>query len=275
MNPRIERAILLITVHFRDALGLSRIAAGVGLSPFHFQRLFKSQIGQTPAAYLNRVRLEHAAHLLVVLPDASLLQIAIESGFTSAATFARAFRKYFGESASDFRRRKRLVENKDLEGCPLTLHALPTRMLRVERCSLDEDALSVGYARLAKRTRTATANALGNSAVGIFFDAPFHLDRKLCRHYLALESERSESDSDAFELPGGLYASLRVIGSIDALSAEVVRFKSERIDPSPYAIASTIAFERIVLPDDMNGFDYRQCAREVFIKVRRKNEPVL
>jgi AraC-like DNA-binding protein/DNA gyrase inhibitor GyrI len=270
MDHRIERAILLITIRFREALTLPELAAGVGLSPFHLHRLFKTETGETPAAYLSRIRLEHAAHLMVVLPDALLMQIAIDSGFTSAATFARAFRQHFQQTASEYRRQKQLEVNTDASRPTLSLQTLPPRTLRVERCVLNEDALNAGYARLRQRCAGEQ-----RAALGIFVDAPFHLDRRVCRHYLALEDEACVDDTNAFQLPGGLYGRLRVAGDLDAVTRAILHYKSAHLDPSPYAIGSTLAFERIVLPEGSLAFDYRRCERDVFIKVRRKREPVI
>ena len=270
MDPRIEQAILLITTRFRESLALPDLAAEVELSPFHLHRLFKAQTRETPAAYLGRIRLAHAAHLMVVLPDAPLVQIAIESGFSSAATFARAFRQQFGETASDYRRRKQLAVNTTTPAPTLSLHQLPSRHLRVERCALDEDALSAAY----KRLRKCCADSR-RTAVGVFVDAPFHQDRASCRHYLALEAETSTDEGNSLLLPGGLYARLPVYGDLDALSREILRFKSEQLDPSPYAIGSTLAFEQVELPDDGDTFDYRCSERVLFIKVRRKHEPAI
>jgi hypothetical protein len=59
------------------------------------------------------------------------------------------------------------------------------------------------------------------------------------------------------------------------MNREILRFKSGQLDPSPYAIGSTLAFERIVLPESPHEFDYRRSERELFIKVRRKREPVI
>lgn len=274
MDPRIERAILLITNRFREPLTLPDIAAGAGLSPFHLHRVFKAETGQTPATYLQRVRLEHAAHLMIVLPDASLLHIAIDSGFTSAATFARAFRSRHGTSATEYRHRKRLDPQTPVVPVALSLHRLPTRRLRVERCALDENALDAGYERLRRRARKLPGAIDARVALGIFVDAPFHTDRAQCRHYLALDGDEYEGD-DAFVLPGGLYARFRTTGGIDALSADILRFKTNRLDPSSYAIASTLAFERLPLPDDERRFEYRTAIREVFIRVRPRHEPAI
>ena len=208
-DPRIERAILLITTRFRDALALPDLAASAGLSPFHFHRLFKADTGETPAAYLARIRLDHAAHLMVVLPDAPLVQIAFESGFSSAATFARAFRQYFQQTASDYRRSKRLAVNSDVLAPKLSLHQLPERTLRVVRCDLNEDALTKAYRTLARRCINTPCAALG-----IFVDAPFHQERASCRHYLALETDSSSDSASEMLLPGGLYARVKISGDL-------------------------------------------------------------
>jgi AraC-like DNA-binding protein len=270
MDPRTEQTILLITTEFRSPLTLPQLAARVGLSPFHLHRLFKVDTLETPAAYLSRVRLEHAAHLMVVLPDAPLLQIAFDSGFSSAATFARAFRQRFQQTASEYRRSKQLAVNTDAPSPTLSLHRLPARKLLVERCLLDEDALSAAYRRLRQRCSASPCIALG-----VFVDVPFHQDRASCRHYLALEAEPCLDEARAFVLPGGLYARVRVSGDLDDLSREIMRFKSEQLDPSPYGIGSTLAFERIDLTESSRTFDYRLCERDLFIKVRRKLEPVI
>ena len=270
MDPRIEQTILVMATRFRDPLTLAELAAGVGLSPFHFHRIFKAQTRETPANYLARIRLDHAAHLMVVLPDAPLLQIAFESGFSSAAVFARCFRLRYRQTASEFRRQKKLVVSDIALPHVLSLHNLPARNLGVERCPLDEDALSAAHRRLQQRK-----GAQPSANLGIFVDAPFHQDRSTCRHYVALEDDPRSDPDRTFVLPGGLYARLRVTGDIDALSREILRFKSAQLDPSPYGIGSTLAFERIAFPDTGEAFDYRRSERDVFIKVRRKHEPVI
>lgn len=270
MDVRIERTILLIATRFREPLALAELAAEAGLSPFHLHRLFKAVTGETPAAHLTRVRLAHAAHVMVVLPDAPLVQIALDSGFSSAATFARAFRQHFGETASSYRARKRLPVNAAASAPALSLHRLPARHLRVERCVLEENALSAAYSRL--RARCTEARRM---AIGIFVDAPFHQDRTTCRHYLALESENATDEAESLVVPGGLYARVPVSGDLDALSRAILRFKSDQLDPSAYAIASTLAFEHIELPDGDEPFDYGRSDRWVFIKVRRRHERVI
>ena len=54
--------------------------------------------------YIQYLRLEYAARLLVEQPEASIVQVAADSGFNSCAYFSSRFRQHFGLSPSDYRR---------------------------------------------------------------------------------------------------------------------------------------------------------------------------
>src|SRR5512132_3788127 len=97
------RAQELIERRWRDELTLDEIASHVCLSPFHFQRIFKQQTGETPKEYLNRIRLENAIQRIYVDRHMTVFEVALECGFTSQAAFARSFRQKFGVSATEFR----------------------------------------------------------------------------------------------------------------------------------------------------------------------------
>jgi len=73
-------------------------------SPFHFHRVFLALTGETLFAYIQRQRVEKAATVLAAGGETSVLEVALDHGFSSAATFARAFRARFGMSASQWRR---------------------------------------------------------------------------------------------------------------------------------------------------------------------------
>lgn len=68
-----------------------------------FHRLTLDVIGETPAAHQRRVRLDRAAWLLLTT-DATVLDIALETGWESHEVFTRAFRTQFGTTPSAFRK---------------------------------------------------------------------------------------------------------------------------------------------------------------------------
>jgi AraC family transcriptional regulator len=87
-----------------DAPSLAVLARSVSLSSFHFHRLFARTLGETSKQLGLRVRLARAAAALL-RSKATVLEIALEHGFASHETFTRAFRKRFGASPRDYRRR--------------------------------------------------------------------------------------------------------------------------------------------------------------------------
>lgn len=87
--------------HLAEPLTVEDLAARVGQSPRSFHRRFSGTTGQTPAAFLETLRLERARLLLGA--DQPLKAVAQASGFGSADSLARAFRRRFGLSPGVFR----------------------------------------------------------------------------------------------------------------------------------------------------------------------------
>lgn len=81
---------------------LEAFAAEARFSPFHFHRMFREAMGETPAAFVERLRLERAA-LLLLAGEASITDLALGLGFRNPETLARRFRVRFGVSASAYR----------------------------------------------------------------------------------------------------------------------------------------------------------------------------
>lgn len=87
-------------------LAVPALAARVGLSPRHFTRLFREQVGEPPARYVERVRIEAARALLDSSP-AGLDEVAARTGFGTAETLRRAFHRRLGCAPDAYRRRFR------------------------------------------------------------------------------------------------------------------------------------------------------------------------
>lgn len=73
------------------------------LSPAHFARAFKQETGVTPHTYLMRLRLERARASLATA--ASLRDVAAECGFADQAHLSRLFKRRFGLTPGELRRR--------------------------------------------------------------------------------------------------------------------------------------------------------------------------
>jgi transcriptional regulator GlxA family with amidase domain len=78
------------------------IAEAVGISPFHFIRVFDAVFGVTPAQYRTTQRIERARELLA--RDHSVTEVCLELGFSSLGSFSNAFTKRVGMAPSKYRR---------------------------------------------------------------------------------------------------------------------------------------------------------------------------
>lgn len=90
-------------VHARlgEKLGAERLARRVGQSPRDFHRKFSRSMGQTPARFIESLRLEQVRVLLG--HSMGLKEIAAQTGFGNAVRMSRAFERRFGVKPSMFR----------------------------------------------------------------------------------------------------------------------------------------------------------------------------
>jgi len=78
---RIEKSIKFLETNFPSQPGLKEVAAHVGLSEFHFQRLFSRWVGISPKRFLQFLTKEYAKHLLE--DSVNLLDVTYEAGLSS------------------------------------------------------------------------------------------------------------------------------------------------------------------------------------------------
>ncbi len=103
---RAVEAALWIADHAHRPLDLDAAAGRVGMSPFHFLRVFAKVLGVTPHQYLIRARLRRAARLLTDR-SRSITEIAFDVGFGDLSNFVRSFHRAAGVSPRGFRQLKR------------------------------------------------------------------------------------------------------------------------------------------------------------------------
>jgi transcriptional regulator GlxA family with amidase domain len=84
--------------------GVANLAARMGLSERHFARLFRQEVGVTPAAWVEDVRVA-AARRLLEAGNAAPKQVAFECGFADADTLRRAFQRQVGITPAEYRKR--------------------------------------------------------------------------------------------------------------------------------------------------------------------------
>ena len=99
----IQNAVELMHAHYGEKISVSSLACKANRSESHFARLFKQEMGFSPAEYLMRIRVEKARKLLSH-SQKNASEIALECGFASSAHFSYAFKKRVGVSPLQYRR---------------------------------------------------------------------------------------------------------------------------------------------------------------------------
>ncbi|HEX4860866.1 MAG TPA: methylated-DNA--[protein]-cysteine S-methyltransferase [Rhizomicrobium sp.] len=77
---RMARAIAFLSENYLDQPSLDEAAGAVGLSPFHFQRLFTRYVGVSPKSFVGHLTLDRAKQELA--DGASVLGAALEAGLS-------------------------------------------------------------------------------------------------------------------------------------------------------------------------------------------------
>lgn len=99
----VNRVLIYMRQHMAQPIDLACLAEVACISRFHFHRIFKAVMNESPGEYLKRIRLETAAFKLRTTSH-SLAQIADEIGYQSHYSLSRAFRNHFGQSPSVYRK---------------------------------------------------------------------------------------------------------------------------------------------------------------------------
>ncbi|HEX7764059.1 MAG TPA: helix-turn-helix transcriptional regulator, partial [Cellvibrio sp.] len=99
----VEKATNYLLSRFDQNISLQELADHCCVSVFHFSRIFKTIMQQSPYKYLSSIRLAHAKMLLETthLP---ITQIAFQCGFNSLEQFSNTYRQFFNTSPAHYRK---------------------------------------------------------------------------------------------------------------------------------------------------------------------------
>jgi len=100
----INKVIDYINNNLSTNLNLSDLANVANISDFHFHRIFKAILNESPGDYIQRLRLEKAAFKLQTT-KLSLETIAEHTGYQSSQALSKAFKKRYNITPSMYRKR--------------------------------------------------------------------------------------------------------------------------------------------------------------------------
>lgn len=100
---KIQAGVNFIEANLDVDIPLAKIAREVGLSQWHFQRIFKALTNETLKTYIRSRRLANSLNLLLTT-NFKVLDIALCAGYESQESFTRAFKVTFGLTPNSYRK---------------------------------------------------------------------------------------------------------------------------------------------------------------------------
>lgn len=110
-GEHVKRASLLMEQSLAEPLPIETIAGRLGMSARQLERLFQAELGESPAAIYRAMRVEYGRWMLRETQRA-IADVASLTGFADGAHFSRVFRRQFGLSPSQWRKRAAPVETE-------------------------------------------------------------------------------------------------------------------------------------------------------------------
>ncbi|MET0171777.1 GlxA family transcriptional regulator [Agrobacterium vaccinii] len=107
-NDKVLSIIELMESNLSEPLSLLDIADDADLSRRQVERLFRQEMGRSPARYYLEIRLDRARHLLVqsAMP---VVEVAVACGFVSASHFSKCYREIYNRTPQQERAERKLV----------------------------------------------------------------------------------------------------------------------------------------------------------------------
>lgn len=291
----INRIKHYIQENVREKLPLEKLAKEANYSVFHFQKIFKAVENETPKQYIKRVRLENAAHLLILSPKMSILEVAFENGFTSLEAFSRGFKNYYGVSPIYFKKNNREENNlilqsktnKDDKGAiqpssyfltdnfskqEVTITTLSRKkFIYIPVTLTDIETIQNAYNKIKKWALARQLFRPHSQLFALMKDYPEYTTLSKCRFETCVEVDsKPEISTGIFyqELPTCTYAKFKVDGGINELIKAVTQFSINWLPESGFEIKHSPA---IIVPlEDPITKHPHEISYDVYIAVKSK-----
>jgi AraC-like DNA-binding protein len=108
-HQAVRRVRQYLEQHYAQHIALDDLAAVARLSPFHLLRVFRSEVGLPPHAYLTYVRVRQAQRLL--LADLPIADVAAQTGFADQSHLTRHFKRIVGVPPGHYRQNRKNVQD--------------------------------------------------------------------------------------------------------------------------------------------------------------------
>ncbi len=239
VNPydkRISRVCEYINQNLNETLTLEVMSDVAAFSKYHFHRVFTACTGMSVIKFIQLARLKRASFRLAFEKEKRIIDIALEAGFESSEAFARAFKRTFDQSPSEFRAEPQWPEWH--MRFDFYIHACGDKTMKVDIVDFDttkvaliehlgspEKVLETAGKFIAWRKETGLSPVNTSKTFGIPYSDPKTIDPDKFRWDVcgSIEGDVPANDYGVKSgiIPGGRCAVIRHKGSHDNLEKSI------------------------------------------------------
>ncbi|QEY17126.1 AraC family transcriptional regulator [Cellvibrio sp. KY-GH-1] len=241
-DQRIARVCEFVYQNLDKELTLEQMSEVAAFSKFHFHRVFSAYTGMSATKFLQLARLRRASFRLAFEPQKKIIDIAYEAGFDSPEAFARAFKRTFDQSPTDFRAEPKWPEwHLRFQFQPQPSGEIPmnvtivnfetTTVALIEHLGPPEKVLETAGKFIAWRKATGLSPVKTSKTFGIPYSDPSNTEPEKFRWDVCGSIDTDVPANDygvkAGVIPGGKCAVIRHQGSHSTLGTSIYAFYRE------------------------------------------------
>ena len=275
---RINEVLYTIHQDINQDLPAKKLAGIAAYSEQHFHRIFQLVVGEPVHGYIRRIRMEFAANQLMFDANASVLEIANKSGFSSASSFSRAFKTTFSISPGQWRasdkhpQNKAYLANAEIAAAYERIH--PQSLPAVQLVEVPERHVAyirhLGYDRSIAaswqklKAWASAENRDFSQQFGLHHSNPASVELTKCRYVACLAIDKpllNRGMVNSLTIPGGLYAVFKLEGKYGELLPQISNILERWLPTSGFKMQSTPAYvhyhkNHFLEPDEKFTLDF-------------------
>lgn len=266
-----------INRHLFDELILDSILQMVGISKYHFRRVFKAVCGENIGLYIQRLRLEYIAFKLIST-DISVTELVYRTNYQNKHTLSRAFKSYFGCTIPEFRR---LHSNASPDGMsPVHITPLIKRIplvriayLKLEWTEHITHDFTVLWEQVLSLSKSYNLQSNGGRFISLTLDCPLISSEEKARFLVGITIPTSFSVPKGFftyEIDAGEYAIFHFKGLYHELNRVYRYIYLDWLPTSGYTLREPYTFETYLnTPEKTSVSEFRT---DIYVPVMRKKK---
>lgn len=232
-----------------DNLEIDSLARIANLSKFYFLRTFKFVTGENTGSYIQRLRLEYIAHLLLTT-NLSLSEIIRQVNYQSRHSLSKAFSKHFGISPSEYKERyketSKMTLNAELDCRIKYLKNIQVLCLPLDNKCNSLNCYQTNWKSLIRYVEELRLGHSNNKYLSISLDDSLITGTNKSRFVIGIsitEKVKPKGQFQLMKIPNGKYAIFQFKGDYSLLHKLYRDIHLKWLPQSGYRKISTLSFE--------------------------------